>query len=505
MTTASLPGAARRRPAGDTGVAMILVMGVAAIITVLSVTVATISLNNLGNTRRDKQAGSAFATSEAGVAAAIEGIRGGVIGLASLKCTEPEDLTAELTDPDCFGTTMSWTSSKTPMEVPIDGTTGPCLVSETCYKVWIGTIEPFNPAAGVKTGQYRIHSRGLFGNGPASSTVVADIDVKPAEFPIGVFGNQVTGNGGTAIFNESLFTRQCVSPRNNGSGNGTRFQGMDAFWDQPASAHSTTMVSTANNCGASGNIHGSTNCPSPSALKNDQSVGGGPVSSGQCYRTHQRLDGSYYPDAAPTEGCTPRADGLCDSTSFTEADLKRYGYRPRGLSDDQYEAMAARAKATGTHNVASATLNTKLSAALAAGIKQPVVYVDCDEAPALCPSDTYDLKLSHIPAAFQQAPDPLGSLTRCAAGVQPVVTFVLVKGNVVFSGGNSTWFDAALFVPDGQWRGNGGYNVLGTIFTNDLSLGGNEKFQLDSCFIRDLPVSLMQIEVKEFSQDDARG
>jgi Tfp pilus assembly protein PilX len=504
MTPLRLPGALHRRPGGDAGVAMILVMGVAAIITVLSVTVATVSLNNLGNTRRDKQAGSAFATSEAGVAAVVERLRAGSLGLSSLTCMEPANPATPL-PASCLGATMSWTSSVKPMEIPIDGTAGPCLVSQTCYKVWIGTLKAYSPTTGVKSGIYRVHSKGLFGNGPAASTVVVDLEVRPEEFPIGVFGEQVTGNGGTAVYNESLFTRECVSPRNDGSGNGTRFQGMDAFWDQPAAAHSTTMVSTSNGCSSSGNIHESTNCPTASALKNDQSVSGGPVASGdQCYRTHLRQNGSHYPDAAPTEGCTPRADGLCDSTSFTEADLKRYGYRPRGLSDDQYEALASRARATGTHNVAASTLSAKLTAALAAGIKQPVVYIDCDEAPSLCPGDTYDFSLSNIPSAFQQAPNPVGTFTRCATGPQPVVTLAVLKGNAEYSGGNSSWFDAALFVPDGRWRGNGGYNILGTIFTNDLSLGGNETFQLDSCFIRDLPAPLMQIQTLNFSQDDAR-
>lgn len=507
MSPTRLPGTLHRRPAGDDGVAMLLVMGVSAIITVLSITVATIAVNNLGNTRRDKQAGSAFATSEAGVAAVIERLRGGDIALSSLTCVEPASLTATLPTANC--TTAGsppagpWSNSEAPVEIPIDGGAGPCTVAQTCFKVWIGTLKAYNPKAGVRTGKYRIHSTGLFGNGPAASTVAVDIEVKPEAFPIGVFGNQVTGNGGTSIFNESLFTRQCVSPRNTGSGNGTRFEGMDVFWDQPASAHSTTMVSSANNCGASGNIHRTSTCSTDAALKNDQSVFGGPQTSGACYRTHQRVDGSFYPDALPTAGCTPRADGLCDSTSFTEADLKRYGYRPRGLSDDQYEALASRARATDTYNVGASSLNSRLSAAVAAGNKQPVVYVDCDEAPGLCPGDVYDLQVTDFPSTFRQPPDATaGALNRCASGPQPVVTLVVAKGSVTFQGGGSAWLDAALFVPDGKWRGNGGYNILGTIFTNDLELGGNEKFQLDACFVRDLPAPLMKIEIQKFSQDD---
>lgn len=494
-----------RRGGEDAGVAMLLVMGVAAIITVLTVTVATISLNNLKNTSRDKQAGSAFATSEAGVAEVVERIRNGSLALSGFTCMEPADPNAPL-PASCLGTTMSWTSSVAPMEVPVDGGSAPCLASQTCYKVWVGTIRAYDPLNGVRSGLYRVHSKGIFGNGPAASTVVVDLEVRPEQFPIGVFGEQVTGNGGTAIYNESLFTRACVSPRQNGQGNGTRFEGIDVYWDQPASAHSTTMITTATGCGAQGDIHKTSNCPENAALNNDQSAAGGPfsTSSGCHANRHLRKNGTYYPDALPTEGCTPRADGLCDSTSFTIKDLERYGYRPRGLSDDQYEAMASRARATNTYNVAATSLNTLLSTALSAGIKQPVVYVDCAVQPGLCPSGTFKLSISDIPTPFQQAPDPPGTYTRCASGPQPVVTLVVAHGNLVFQGGNNVWFDAAIFVPDGQWRGDGGYNILGTLFANDVSLGGNQTFQLDSCFIRDLPAPLMHIETKRFSQDDSR-
>jgi hypothetical protein len=489
---------------GDDGVAMLLVLGVTAIITVLTVTVGTVSLNNLGNTVRDRQSGSAFATSEAGVAEVVERIRAGILPLSGFTCMESVDPAVAL-PASCLGATRSWTSAAAPMEVPIDGGAAPCLASQTCYKVWVGTLRAYSPSTGVKTGLYRVHSKGLFGNGPAVGSVVVDLEVRPEAFPIGVFGEKVTGNGGTALYNESLFTRACVSPRNDGSGNGTRFQGTDVYWDQPASAHSTSMISTTGGCGANGDIHRAGTCPGKAALNNDQTAGGGPVATpSDCFRTWQRKDGSWYPDASPTAGCTARPDGLCDSTSFRTEDLQRYGYRPRGLSDDQYDALLDRARSTGTYNKSAGSLMSPLNTVLAAGGKQPVIYIDCAEAPSLCPGGSYSLSISDLPNAFKQAPDGPTSFTRCASGPQPVLTLVVARGGLVFSGGNANWLDAAIFVPDGKWVGNGGYNILGTLFTNDLSLGGNETFQLDPCFVRDLPATLLHIESVKFSQDDSR-
>jgi len=487
---------------GDEGAAMLLVLGVTAIISILAVTLGSLSLNNLTNTIRDKQSGSAFATSEAGVAAAIERIRSGLLPLSSLTCLEPASALTPL-PASCTGATMSWTSATNPMQVPIDGSAGPCVASQTCYKVWIGAVTPYNPP-NTKVGSYRIHSKGVFGNGPAARTVVVDLSVKPDPYPVGVYGDRITGNGGTRILNESLFARDCVSPRkenSSGSGGGTSFVGDDVYWDQPAAAHSTEGISTSNNCGNDGRLHKTLNCDGNLVLKNDQTKDGGPVSSGVCFRTHTRGNGTFYPDALPTEGCTPRADGLCDSTSFTIKDLQRYGYRPRGLSDAQYDALRARAKQTNTYNQPATALAGRLSAALAAGIIQPVVYVDCS-ATTLCSSGKFDLRAGDFPNEFKQPPDP--SNARCAAGAQPVVTFVLEHGNLNFSGGNSEWLDAAFFVPDGQWRGDGGYNVLGTLFANDVSLGGNETFQLDKCFVRDIPSPLLEAKVVGFREDDTR-
>ena len=76
-------------PRNESGAALITTIGIIAVLTILSVAVADLSLNNLRNATRDKQSNSALATSEAGVAEAIEFIRSGRIGLSALNCPEP--------------------------------------------------------------------------------------------------------------------------------------------------------------------------------------------------------------------------------------------------------------------------------------------------------------------------------------------------------------------------------------------------------------------------------
>jgi hypothetical protein len=341
--------------------------------------------------------------------------------------------------------------------------------------VWISAVRQYDPPA-VKTGTYRVRSTGFYGGGPGAKAVIVDVDVTPSEFPIGVFGQELIGNGGTRIFNESLFTADCVSPRYTGSGNGTRFQGLDSFWDIPAAANTTDFVSTANNCGDSGKIHRTGPCVVGSdgiALRYDKDSQGGPLSAGDPCATYTKADGTT---------------GTFTTSRFTMDDLQAKGYRPGGLSDAQYDALKVRAQGTGTYNVPPNSLPTLISNAVAAGITHPVVYWD---------NGNVALNKADIPAAFGRAPG-----SACTAPYS--VTVVVRHGDLVYSGGTTDWRSLAVFVPEGDFTGNGGYNVLGTLFADNLSLGGNENWQLDDCFVDNMPGPLLDLEVLNFREDDRR-
>lgn len=451
----------RWRHRDDRGVAMITAIMVLTVLGAISATVAVIGVSNIKNSDRDRQAGAALGASDAGVAQAIEYVRNN--GVNGLTCPE-------ITSASCSTNPAGWTNPTNPKLVPL-GSGGACTATN-CAKVWIGNVRAYAPPT-VTTGTYRIHSEGIYGGGPAARNVVVDIEVTPDRFPIGVFGEQVSGNGGTAVYSESLFTRACVSPLETGSGNGTRFIGTDPYWGIPSAAHSTTHLSTSNNCGANGYVHKPAQlCPTNSVLQDDQSGDGGAVSSGPCYQRYRRPDGSWY-----------------NTTAFTLNDLQQYGYRPRGLSDAQLSALRVRAQSQGLYNVSSGSIAAKIVAANAAGISQPVVYYDSVPNVALSYSD--------FPAGyFGRAPgEPCNN---------SIVTLVVEHGNLTFQGGNATWFDAAIFVPDGAFNGNGGYNILGTLFADNLGLGGNQTFELDDCFVKSLPGPILAIHATAFREDDSK-
>jgi len=125
----------------DSGVGVITVLLVMAVMSALVITATALTVNNIGNSSRDRQALAAIATSEAGVAQAIQYLRGG--NLSALSCTEP----APGTPPgsSCQGATQGWTSATNPRQVRVDGGAGGCVASSDCFKVWIGTVQPFVP------------------------------------------------------------------------------------------------------------------------------------------------------------------------------------------------------------------------------------------------------------------------------------------------------------------------------------------------------------------------
>ena len=77
-------GRMKRHLHDDDGMGVITVILVMAVMSALVITATALTVNNVGNSRRDRQALSAIATSEAGVAQAIQHVRGG--NLASLGC-----------------------------------------------------------------------------------------------------------------------------------------------------------------------------------------------------------------------------------------------------------------------------------------------------------------------------------------------------------------------------------------------------------------------------------
>ena len=495
--------ALRRRltATADEGIALVSVLLVMAVLGALTITATAITVNNLGNSSRDRQGLAALATSDAGVAQAITYLRGA--NVSSLKCLE-----SNLASAACTSTTTSWTSKVAPMQVRLDGVAGSCVATSDCFKVWIGTVTPYDAncpsrtAATPKpcTGVYRIHSTGIAGSGPGARRLAVDVELRPYNFPLGVYTELgFSGNGTPRIHRESIFSAGCMINRtrdSQSSGGGTAFEWdsaanrpvLDLFYNQPAAAHTVGSVSTANNgdCSSRGNndIHASGPCNTTFPYDQD---GSQPTSNTS--------------DLVSGDGCyglyTDPANGVVypKSSKFTMNILQSvYGYRPRGLTDAQYDALKAQAQSQGLYNVSTANLATAVSNAVAAGAASPVVFWD---------DSSIDVTLddSDFPG-FMRGIDQTEDCSSKA------LTIVRLNGPLSYHGGSGPRADstprlaASIFVPDGTVTGQGGRDVIGTVFAQTIDLGGSPDFFMDGCFANNPPGGTLDVKVTNFREDD---
>jgi hypothetical protein len=478
----------------DAGIGVITVIFVIAVLTAFLITATAMTVNNLGNTQRDRQALSALATSEAGVAQATQFLRSGSIG--ALTCVEPPAGAAP--GATCTGGGPSWISSTNPKEVMVDGAAGACLVASNCFKVWIGTVQRYVPnCAGRHAvpavacfGIYRVHSTGLAGGGPSARKLAVDVKVTPYPFPIGVFADSLSGNGNVGVHSESIFTNGCMMnrQRDDAGGSGVQFAWdsannrpvLDLIYDQPVAAHATGDISTSNtSCGSGGGgdpIHMTSICNSDFKYDQDGSGGALPSTGNPCYGAYTRSDGTKYPT----------------TSLFTQADLQAYGYRPRGLTDAQYDALRAQAQAQGTYNLPTGSIDATLTSLASAGITSPILYWD---------QGSISLSSSDFPAAFLRDLDSSGT---CSSNSVTIV--VSGPGNdLTYQGGNtSPYLVASIFVPDGQLTGNGGRNTIGTVFAKTIDLGGNIDFYMDACFANNPPGATLDAQVITWREDDSK-
>lgn len=482
-----------RRLSGDDGLGMLTVITVMAVISALAITATTLSISNLDNARRDRQALGALATSEAGVAQALSFLRTGNLG--ALTCMEPVG-GAPLTG-TCLSSTESWTSSVAPRSVRLDGSAGPCTSSSDCYKVWISTIRPYSPRCSGRNltppvpckGKYRVHVTGVSGNGPGARSLAVDVEAGPQSYPMGVFSEGFTGSGVLGVHRMSLFSLGCIVNRrpDNAGGSGVSFEYdtatgrpvLDLIYDQPSAAHATLQVSTNNNtCGDP--IHG------PSVRCNplypwDQSGQGAAFTGSDTCGTgtlrHTRADGTVYPTTSKF-----------DETTL----LQRYGYRPRGLSDAQYDSLKSQAVAQGTYNLAPGSIASTLTSLATTGVSSPVLYWDTGDV---------SLHENDFPAVFKR---PVDLAATCVA--RSVTIVVSGPGNDLSYQGGATapYLSAAIFVPDGELTGTGARKTIGTVFAKSVDLSGGSDYHMDECFAHNPPGATVGVEVVDWREDDSR-
>ena len=436
----------------DRGAALVTVLFVGAALMALGLTASTVSTTNLINSGRDRLGTSALATGESGVAQAIQLMKRQSI--SSLACSTATTNCA--VDPTT-GRSLGNKEFPVTVDLPDGGTAD----------VWVESVAPYNPSAGVKIGTYRIHSTGRTGDG--KRTLEVDVTAEPFPFPIGLFTESNANFGGNGdVVTTSMFSKACIDSRDK-----IDFDGTDAFYGTPAGANSTTYITNKNdnNCGdgssSSQGIHASGPCQTNFGARHDRDSQGGNIASTAC------LTGT-------------------GSSKFTINDLvAETGYVNKGLTPGQYAQLESLARAS-NHYFPSPSFVWPCYPAANCPAGQapelnPVIYVNGDvDKP---PLDNY----KWIPRTGP---------TDCRT--QPSVIMVVRNGDFTLNGGRS--YAGNFFVPDGPSKGfvkaTGGGVIYGTMFAHNLKFTGGGHFELHPCQIADFPSPLMDIQASRFREVD---
>lgn len=475
----------------DDGVAMITVMLFLGVATTLTVAMSAVVLDSTKSTNRDRQALSALSTAEGGVAQAVQIIRANAPAFFS--CHEPA--TNSSPSGSCL-TNTGWTSSASPELVSLPSGSHTCVTGESCYEVWIATLGDYNPSSTDATDpitkvvvkshtvQYRIHSTGVSGGGPATRSLEVDVAATLANFPLGVYADTVHTNGDFSIHHESIFSEGCVPDRNKVSFDpvvsGT-YSGYDWASDEPQSVHSASYISTSGTCTkASSSIHSSAACNS--SFPYDQDLAGATLSGSDtsCYNVWK----------------SPQTGDLYTTTSnYNLKTLESTGFTPMGLTPSEYDALKQQAEADGTYDISEGNVNARLSAVSSS---TAVLYSDDGQISKLGPGD--------IPSKFFRATTstglaPNGDLSSC--GYQSLI-IVIRQGDLTMNTNGSQPGDlvASIFVPEGNYRGQGNDPILGTLFAYNAYMTGTQDFYLDQCFVNNPPSLLLDLRQVRYHEVD---
>ena len=435
----------------ERGVAMVTVLLVSAVLTALGITVTQVSLSNLGNAGRDRVAGGALGAAEAGVARAIAYIN--MNNTHALSCS-----------PAC--STNPWGNSASPEVVDFpDG--------RQAY-VWIEPVQPYMPPS-YRVGIYKVHSVGTAGSGPGKRTLEVTVEVKPMEFPLGIFTKDKLNNGGTgSVYNESVYSDSCIDNRDK-----MTFSGIDAYYGIPSAAHSTKYITNAN-LGAAGceNNLATVRTTDNKALHR--------ASVGTCNPSFP-YDRDNTPLGGPFPGgssCSSAPNQYTSSSLFNLDMLKAepYNFLPRGLTDAQYQLLRARAQALGTYY----TTTSPPSWPTAATMPNAVLYF---KVPA-----GQEVNIQTELNSYAWANDPSCIMQH------PTIVIVVEGGNLRLN--SNSKIAGAVFVPDGQMTYNGGAQLVGTVFTKQLFMTGNSQVSLNDCYTRATPGGVLEIKPTRFREVD---
>lgn len=527
----------------ESGVAMVIVLFVAAVLTVVTSTAAFVTMRELGANADDSRGAQALAYSEAGIDRTIASIEGGVWSWKALASSGCDDATlaARNLNPANFPLAIG-------ADVAADGRTlesgtGGDIGPGGRYRAVLTTCLGAGGSIPRPKGEHELSVRSIGEHPTARREILQRILVEPQGLPVGLFASTLVNSGGDVDFRGiSLVSTGPVERREK-----MRFAGIDPYYeksdfypcsatntpagcftedgndvgDMPAAAHTSRLISCTSFC------------PGPHSPNSNLEHPTNPVRSPNCFankgsepRGQSMWDGDNWTTStagaaitANTCGWVPPAgwsgNEYPPTSRFTDDDATRLSPSVQ-LSEDDLSALKTQAQARGIYcgTEISGTFgcfrqgaprNTMLtsSGVKVTGELQPQT-VDLQSVPKIFVA-YIDFPAGTSANLVNWAGDmKYNNVSRCVDGAEHMSATIIVRnGNLTGSGG--IFANGTIIANDGYVDINGNWTFNGTIIAKQILIttgGTGDRVTLDDCWVTNMQTSGIEVSPLSWSEID---
>lgn len=527
----------------ESGIAMVVVLLVAAALTVVSSTAAYVTIREFGANADDRRGAQALAYAESALDRTVASIEGGVWGWKSLVSSGCDDatLTARNLDPDQF-----------PLVVGADlAADGRSLAPGTGGDIGIGgmyrAVLDICLGSGADFPRPRDEHEGTIraiGEHPtARREVLQDVLLEPKGLPVGIYASAfVNINGSGSLQRVSLVSPGPITGRDQ-----IAMVGMDPYYersdfypceapntptncfpedgddagDMPASVHSGDLITCQSNCPRSSNSqplspreHPSSPTRSPNCDANR--------SAGTALQSMWDGDNWTNDDALAAIGsnvCGWVPDGTMTgqqfppTSRFDEQDARRLAPSPQ-MSEADLSALRSQAQTNGIYcgvelsgsfdcfkqgvlrNAIETNPGAKVQGSLEgagtgdlAGL--PKTFVAYFDFPVGATNNTLDWRGDMSFGGQRACQEPPNHMS---------VTIIVRNGN--FDGGGSVFVNGTVIANEGEIDLDGGYTINGTVIARSVEIISGADITLDDCWVDNMQTSRIEVTPTSWSEID---
>ncbi len=494
------------------GVAMVTVLFVGAALTAVTSVAALTTIQELRAGREDRKATEALSYAEAGIDRFIQLIRSGRFTYAQLRtagCNGKPALaiptgkigsgsfSAELVP---FNPDASVPAGKLPPQTCSPETGGPPLSAHDRNAYFAIT------ATGCAIPTPTCTSNSPTVQPDAKRVIRQVVAVKPLGFPIGIYANRIEGNGTPSIIGASMVSETVITGRKQ-----LEFTGIDPYYKMsdffstsgvsgrsmteqvPSAAHAAQGIFLQSNGSVpefTGGAEGTKNC---GANKSGKPNGTG--------STQSLWDSDGSSGSGPITGGCDGQTGFPLSSRFSANDLVTA--RPKLLDEQDHQLLKEAAKASGLYcSISGSTSSCTLAGApitassnwqtgqvstplQGQGINNFVAYFDFLTGTPTSNEIRWNADVWSCDAAN---PDNTKSVVMVVRnGGADLNSNVKVNGAVIL---------------DGEIKYTGGATINGTVIADRFNVVGGATFQLDECWVQNMPGPFLDVVPTHWSELD---